>query len=107
MAGNWWFDNQNRNNLSGIPGDADNPAILPDHVIVDFLLNIPIAKQDFKVLVPTMLPEEQVRLNGITARNPLTLQPFTFNDQHQSDVFMSLQNTPGVHDPNNRRRRRT
>lgn len=105
MAGNWWFDNQNRNNLSGIPGDATNPAILPDHVILDLLINIPIAKTDFELLVPLMSAAEQVRLNGLTARNPIALQPFPFNDQQIEDRFMASQNVPGVHDPNNRRRR--
>jgi hypothetical protein len=105
MAGNWWFDNQGRNNLAGIPGDEDNPAILPDHVIVDMLIRVPIAKRDFVILVPTMLPGEQVRLNGLTAMNPLTLQPFPFNDQQVEDQFMRSQNVPGVHDPNNRRKK--
>ena len=73
---------------------------------MDFLLNIPISKQDFMALVPTMLPEEQARLNGLTARNPLTLLPFTFNHQEVDDRFMASLNTPGIHDPNNRRRRR-
>lgn len=106
MAGNWWFDNQGRNNLAGIPGDPDNPAILPDDVIVNLLINVPIAKRDFVALVPLMTAEEQDRLNGLVARNPLTLQPFPFNDQEVEDRFMKSQNTPGVHDPNNRRRRR-
>jgi hypothetical protein len=99
---NWWFDEQGRNNLAGIPGDTDNPAVLPDHVILDFLLNIPAAKEAFKATVPLMSVDEQARLNGIVARNPLALAPFSFNDQQQSDVFMSLQNTPGVRDPNRR-----
>lgn len=106
MSGNWWFDNQGRNNLAGIPGSTENPAILPDHVIVDLLINVPLAKQSFLALVPTMLPEEQVRLNDLVARNPITLQPFPFNDQQVDDQFMRSQNTPGIHDPNNRRKKR-
>jgi len=102
---NWWFDNQGRNNLAGIPGSPTNPAVLPDHIIVDLLINVPIAKQAFVALVPTMLPEEQVRLNDLVARNPITLQPFPFNDQRVDDVFMASQNRPGVHDPNNRRKK--
>jgi hypothetical protein len=105
MAGNWWFDDQGRNNLAGIPGDPDNPAVLPDEVIIDLLINIPIAKQDFYSLVPNMAAPEQVRLRGLVARNPITLQPFPFNDQQQADALMSSQNTPGVHDPNNRRKK--
>lgn len=106
MAGNWWYDNQGRNNLSGIPNDPDNPAILPDHVIVEFLVSIPIAKQHFTALVPTMLPDEQVRLNRLVAMNPGTLQPFPFDDQKIDDRFMRSQNSPGIHDPNRRGSRR-
>jgi len=104
MAGNWWFDDQDRNNLAGIPGDPDNPAILPDHIIVEFLINVPVAKQDFQTLVPLMLPMEQARLNDLVARNPIALQPFPFNDQQIDDRFMASQNVPGVHDPNRRRK---
>ena len=103
--GNWWYDNEGRNNLSGIPGDPDNPAVLPDDVIVDLLINVPIAKQDFYALLPLMDPAEQVRLNNLVAMNPISLQPFPFNDQEQADAMMASQNTPGVHDPNNRRRK--
>ena len=103
--GNWWFDNQGRNNLSGIPGDPDNPAVLPDDMIVNLLTNIPIAKQDFYVLVPLMPAAEQVRLRGLVARNPATLQPFPNNDQDQADILMAGLNKPGVHDPNNRRKK--
>lgn len=106
MAGNWWLDNQGRNNLAGIPGSTDNPAILPDAIIVELLVAIPIAKQDFKALVPMMLPDEQARLNALVARNPLTLQPFPFDDQRVEDQFMRSQNVPGVHDPNRRTKRR-
>jgi len=102
---NWWFDSQGRNNLAGVPGDPDNPAVLPDYLIVDLLINIPIAKRDFQALVPLMLPAEQSRLNALIAANPLTLQPFPFNDQRIDDVFMASQNRPGIHDPNRRNRK--
>lgn len=103
---NWWYDNQGRNNLAGIPGDPENPAILPDDVIVDLLIRIPIAKRDFQTLVPLMSADEQARLTALVARNPRTLKPFPYDDQTQEDQFMKSQNTPGVYDPNNRRRRR-
>ena len=105
MAENWWIDNQGRNNLAGIPGDPNNPAILPDNVIVDFLINIPLAKHDFQRLVPLMSAEEQTRLNDLVAQNPITLQPFPFNDQAVDDRFMASMNVPGVHDPNNRKKK--
>jgi hypothetical protein len=101
---NWWFDNQGRNNLAGIPGDPDNPAVLPDYIIVEFLTAIPIAKQDFLAALPYMTAAEQTRLNALVARNPLTLQPFPYDDQAQADALMDRMNTPGFHDPNRRRR---
>jgi hypothetical protein len=104
MSSNWWFDNQGRNNLAGIPGDPDNPAILPDYLIIDFLINIPIAKQDFLNALPYMTAVEQTRLNTLVAQNPMTLGPFPFNEQHQTDALMEAMNTPGVHDPNKKRR---
>ena len=105
MARNWWFDDQGRNNLAGVCGDPTNPPVLPDAVIIDILINIPIAKTDFLSLLPTMLPEEQARLNELVALHPITLQPFPFNDVDIDDTFQRLQNTAGIYDPNNRRRK--
>jgi len=105
MAGNnWWFDNQERNNLAGIVGDPTNPAILPDHIILDLLISIPIAKEDFLKIVPLMSAPEQARLNGLIDRCPLALQPFPYNDQQIDDRFMKGLNTPGVRDPNRKRK---
>jgi hypothetical protein len=103
--GNWWFDNQNVNNLKGIPDDPVNRIILPDETIIEFLLALPIARRDFQIIVPLMLPEEQTRLNGIVAKNPrcLTDEP-DLDAGIQSDRVMAQFNTIGVHDPNRRRR---
>lgn len=103
---NWWFDNQNVNNLKGVVGDETNPIILPDVTIIQFLLELPLARTDFQLLVPTMLPAEQERLNGIVAMNPRVLQEDPSPDpQVVDDKFMAVQNTMGVfHDPNRRRR---
>lgn len=106
MADNWWFDNQGRNNLAGIPGDPDNPAILPDDVIVDMLIKVPAAKLAFQQVVPNMLPEEQARLNALVSRHPRTMLPFPFNETAVDDQFQKSLNSGGVHDPNNRRKRR-
>jgi len=52
-----------------------------------------------------MLPDEQVRLNGIAAKNPRSL----FDDpepdpQIVDDRFMAALNKPGFFDPNRRKR---
>lgn len=103
--GNWWFDNQNVNNLKGVPGEDGNRVILPDETIIGFLLNNPTARRDFKAIVPTMLPAEQARLNGIVARNPRVLEKDPNPDpQVIEDRFMAQQNIPGFHDPNRRKK---
>lgn len=103
--GNWWFDDQGKNNLKGVEGDPANKIVLPEGSIIGFMLSIPIARRDFKLLVPTMLPDEQVRLNGIAARNPRILEEEPDLDPGiQSDRLMIKFNTPGFHDPNRRRR---
>lgn len=100
----WWFDEQGRNNLSGVPGSPTNPAILPDHIIVEFLLQYPPAKEEFKKLVPLMLPEEQDRLNALVAANPLTLKNYPTDDQVIDDQFMRAVNSGPIRDPNRRRK---
>jgi len=103
---NWWFDELGVNNLAGVPGDDSNRVILPDATIVQFLLGNPQARIDFQALVPTMLPEEQDRLNGIVARNPRVLQKDPDPDpQVVDDQFQNTLNRQGVfYDPNRRRR---
>lgn len=104
FAKQWWFDEQGRNNLSGVPGDLSNPPILPDHIIVEFLLTIPAARDNFRVLVPLMLPAEQERLNGLVARNPRTMKNYAIDDQILDDRFMRAQDQGVHHDPNRKRR---
>ena len=103
--GNWWIDNQGINNLKGVPGDPTNRVVLPDESIIGFLISVPLARSGFKLLLPTMLPAEQVRLNGIVARNPRVL----FNEPEldpgiQADRLMASFNIPGFHDPNRRKK---
>jgi len=101
--GNWWLDSQGRNNLAGIPGDATNPAVLPDYLIVDLLIRNQRAKEDFLAMLPSMTADEQVRLNALTDANPATLLPFPFNDQAVEDQFMHTLNSRGFRDPNRKR----
>jgi len=102
---NWWFDNQNINNLKGVPGDDSNRVVLPDDTIIGILLQNPLARADFALLVPTMLPAEQVRLNGIVTRNPRVQEKEPNLDPGiQEDRFMAAQNIPGFHDPNRRKK---
>jgi hypothetical protein len=103
--GNWWFDDQGKNNLKGVPGDDSNKVVLPDSSIIGFMLEVPLARRDFKLIVPTMLPLEQDRLNALVAQNPriLELEP-NLDPGIQDDRLMQKFNTPGFHDPNRRKR---
>jgi len=105
MPKNWWFDNQDRNNLRGVEDDPSNRPILPDAMIIEFLLQNPNARRDFRIIVPLMLPDEQTRLNGIVARNPrvLSAEP-NLDPGIIEDRFQASQNRPGFRDPNRRRK---
>jgi hypothetical protein len=96
MAGNWWIDGQGRNNLAGIPDSATNPAILPDYLIVEFLLNYPQAKTDFYRMLPTMSAEEQERLNELVEKNPYCMAHNVVDPVAYSDRIQHRYNTQGV-----------
>lgn len=68
--GNFWIDNNGNNTLRGIPGDPDNPAVLPDFHIVNALQRTQRAHDDLQKILPTLLPEEQERINDLIALNP-------------------------------------
>lgn len=76
--------------MSGIPGDPDNPAMLSDDFIIDFLTRIEQARDSFKRLLPTMSPAEQDRLNYLW-----NLVPVPYLDEHKwADVVQSNFNRP-------------
>lgn len=81
----FWVDGVGINNLSGIPQDPDNPAILTDAAILDFLTRIPEARNSFNRLVPTMSDEEQERLNNIArmANNGMVIGEIETGDRFQ------------------------
>ena len=82
---NFWIDRQGRNNLRGIPGDADNPAILPDDLIWRFLNEDPDARKGFREFLPLMLPEEQERLQAIVDSCPSIMDDDKLYDQDYED----------------------
>ncbi len=100
---NWWFDDMGRNNLSGVP-NTSTPPILTDDRIIEFLLQNPQARIEFRELLPTMLPAEQERLNGIVTKNPRVLLGYPIDEQVIDDRFMNALNNSGFRDPNRRKR---
>lgn len=89
----WWVDGAGRNLLRGVPGDEDNPPLLPEDYIIDFLRHVPAARESFNRLYPTMLPEERERLDILAqSAGNLTISPKT-----RSDRFQRSQNTVGIH----------
>lgn len=77
LSGNFWIDNNNRCTLRGVPGDIDNPAVLPDFQIVNALQRTQTAHDDLQKLLPSLLPEEQERINNLLAQNPYLVQVIT------------------------------
>lgn len=88
----WWIFDNGTNSLKGVPGDVTNPPVLTDGQIFDFLRHIPEARKSLNRLYPTLLPEEQARLDPII-QGAKFLQP---DDKAASDLFMRRQNTDGI-----------
>jgi len=70
LPGNFWIDNNGRNTLRGIPGDPNNPAVLPDFHIINALQRTQTAHTDLQKLLPILLPEERERIETLVAQNP-------------------------------------
>ena len=88
----WWINNSGTNTLKGVVDDADNPPILTDGQIIDFLRRIPAARDSFNVLVPTMTGGERTRLEGLAA-HAFYAQP---DLQAKDDDFQTTMNRQGV-----------
>lgn len=89
----WWFNNSGLNLLKGVAGDEGNPLRLPDASIIAFLRSIPAARDSFNRLVPTMLEDEQIRLQTIASGSAKYLaSEYLYADHEQA-----MQNRMGVH----------
>jgi len=88
----WWVDNTGQNLLKGVEGDELNPIRLDDSFIIDLLRRIPAARDSFNRLAPTMLPEEQERLEEIAQAAAFLQKDY----QEASDDFQGQQNTAGI-----------
>ncbi len=111
MSNYWTFDNY-RNGLAGVEGtielldgdcggrsvyhpDPTNPAVLPAQDILYALRTSRRAREDFRKVFPTLLPEEQARLTELLENNraeaALLQDPQAVNDRIQAK---SIRSTP-------------
>jgi hypothetical protein len=93
-ATEWWYDDSGTNTLKGVEDDPDNPIILDDTYIVQFICTVPAALESFNRIVPNMLPEEQLRLNALAAGIP----KYEYSDPRtDTDEFQNRWNRSGIH----------
>lgn len=88
----WWFQsNGTENMLKGVEGDDTNPPRLTGEQITAFLQQIPQARASYNRVYPTLLPEEQARLDSIVDGAP-TLVPLV--RENMEDAWQHRMNTP-------------
>lgn len=92
MLDYWIFNSKNAlkgfYDANGDP-DPDNPPVLTDDVIAYALRTSRKAREEFNLVYPTLLPEEQARLDALINQNPhmtsLMEDPQTAEDAFQSN----------------------
>lgn len=89
----WWVNDVGINLLKGVWDDEENPPKLSDETIIDLLRRIPDARESFNRLYPTMLPEEQARLDVIAEGAEFVIRDY----KTLFDDFQRRQNTVGIH----------
>ena len=89
----WWYNNSGLNLLKGVEGDESNPIRLSNQLIIDFLRRIPASRDSFNRIVPTMLEDEQIRLQWIANGSARLLAA---DYKKVEDDFQAKQNTVGV-----------
>lgn len=69
--GNFWINDNGVNLLKGVYDDPSNPVRLQDVDIAHALQRTLKAHNDLIAMLPSLLPEEQQRLNSLISENPL------------------------------------
>ena len=88
----WWVNSSGTNNLKGVEDDDDNPILLDDDTIVEFLQRIPEARASFDRLYPSMLDDEKERLDELAR----VAQRMIVDDTDASDIVQRRANRAGV-----------
>lgn len=89
----WWFNNSGQNLLTGIEGDATNPALLPLLTIAAFFDRIPEAVASYKRLRLGLLEEERARLDPLLRMT----ESINLDSEGQADRIQSNWNKAGIH----------
>lgn len=95
---NFWLNAQGQNTLKGSDTNPSNPPVLEDIVILEFLKIYPDSRKDFYALLPTMLPEEQYRLETLIEAHPSVMKSEEYQ-QIQEDRFQSGMNNLRINSP--------
>lgn len=88
---NFWINSGGQNTLKGSENNPLNLPVLTDIMILEFLKMYPKAREDFKQLLPSMLPEEQFRLENLIQQHPSVMRTEKYQ-QVQEDDFQSSMN---------------
>lgn len=76
--------------------NASNPAVLEDEFILYSIQHVPQARSDFNRLFPSLLPEEQERLNNLIELNPRLSLP-EIDSQTYNDMVLARAMDQGIH----------
>lgn len=96
---NYWIRSNGQNTLKGVEGDPENPPVLPDHLILEFLSDgNQKARDDFNALLPSMSDLERERLSTLFA---FSTKPQKYV-QEIEDGFQSSMNNLLVRSSNQR-----
>lgn len=76
--------------LKGVEGDNNNPRLLTDEQVIEFINQIPQARASLYRILPTLLLAEQDRINYLLSGSPgllpLTLDTISDNFQHRMNT---------------------
>lgn len=96
---NFWINAQGTNTLKGSHEDPRNKPFLPDYLILEFLREQQAARDGLTALLPTMLPEEQERLNALIASDPRCMVGEEY-DQIVEDKYQNKMNDLRINNAN-------
>ena len=89
---NFWINSSGQNTLKGSENNPLNLPVLTDIMILEFLKMYPKAREDFNQLLPSMLPEEQFRLESLIQEHPSVMRTEKYQQVQEDDFQSSMNN---------------